>query len=76
MENWRSEHKVIIWKEIMKTKPEHQGKTTVSRQLIRNIRNKIRRERRKRPGPRHSSMSHNNFGAQSFMMRSEAMANG
>lgn len=50
MEHWRSEHKKIIWKEIMRAKEEKQldGDARVSRQVIRSIRNRIRRQRKKR----------------------------
>ena len=50
MENWRSEHKKIIWKEILKHKEELEmsGDEKISRNIIKTIRNRIRRERRKR----------------------------
>jgi len=50
MENWKSATKKVIWKELMKQKEELSvsGDQRLSRQMIKTIRNKIRRERRKR----------------------------
>eukprot|EP00353_Schmidingerella_taraikaensis_P002440 CAMPEP_0185597850 /NCGR_PEP_ID=MMETSP0434-20130131/81622_1 /TAXON_ID=626734 ORGANISM="Favella taraikaensis, Strain Fe Narragansett Bay" /NCGR_SAMPLE_ID=MMETSP0434 /ASSEMBLY_ACC=CAM_ASM_000379 /LENGTH=58 /DNA_ID=CAMNT_0028226677 /DNA_START=2112 /DNA_END=2288 /DNA_ORIENTATION=- len=50
MENWKSATKKVIWKELMKQKEELSvsGDQRLNRQMIKTIRNKIRRERRKR----------------------------
>eukprot|EP00354_Favella_ehrenbergii_P003929 CAMPEP_0170457220 /NCGR_PEP_ID=MMETSP0123-20130129/4586_1 /TAXON_ID=182087 /ORGANISM="Favella ehrenbergii, Strain Fehren 1" /LENGTH=58 /DNA_ID=CAMNT_0010720943 /DNA_START=1301 /DNA_END=1477 /DNA_ORIENTATION=+ len=50
MENWKSATKKVIWKELMKQKEELSisGDQQLNRQMIKTIRNKIRRERRKR----------------------------
>ena len=63
MENWKSAHKKIIWKEILKHKEElnlSEGEH-ISRTVIKTIRNKIRRERRKRA-------KKEGFGSQKFLM--------
>lgn len=50
MENWRSLNKKIIWKEILKHKEElsMSGSERLGRPIIKQIRNRIRRERRRR----------------------------
>ena len=49
MEDWRSENKVVIWKEMVRYKEENKvtGGKRIDRQMIKSIRNRIRKERRK-----------------------------
>lgn len=49
MEDWRSADKVVIWKEMMRYKEDHEirGKAHIDRNMIKQIRNRVRKQRRK-----------------------------